>query len=92
VRGRGYAWADDVNEESLDSPLHPGVWSAADLLTSTQLRRVRGCADARCGWLFFDASPGGNRRWCSMQECGNRAKARRHYRGNGGKGRWSRRR
>src|SRR5262249_410469 len=82
VRGGGYAWTHEVDEEALDGPLHPIVWSAADLLTSTQLHRVRSCADIRCGWLFLDASPSGNRRWCSMRECGNRAKARRHYREN----------
>jgi predicted RNA-binding Zn ribbon-like protein len=26
-----------------------------------------------------DESRAGTRRWCSMGECGNRAKARRHY-------------
>jgi predicted RNA-binding Zn ribbon-like protein len=80
ARNSCYAWTDEESEESLDSPLHPVVWSAADLLTSTQLRNVRSCAETRCGWFFLDASPGGNRRWCSMRECGNRAKARRHYR------------
>ncbi|MCL4825828.1 MAG: CGNR zinc finger domain-containing protein [Caldilinea sp.] len=32
-----------------------------------------------CGWLFFDASRNRSRRWCSMEDCGNRAKARLHY-------------
>ena len=32
-----------------------------------------------CGWLFLDTSRSGRRRWCSMQSCGNRAKARRFY-------------
>jgi len=26
-----------------------------------------------------DESRNGSRRWCSMKDCGNRAKARRHY-------------
>jgi predicted RNA-binding Zn ribbon-like protein len=33
----------------------------------------------QCGWLFMDDSKNGSRRWCSMQSCGNRAKAHRHY-------------
>src|ERR1700735_2051557 len=33
----------------------------------------------RCGWLFIDDSKNASRRWCSMQSCGNRAKALRHY-------------
>jgi predicted RNA-binding Zn ribbon-like protein len=58
----------------------PVVHSAAELLTSPHLDRVRQCADDRgCGFLFFDTSRNGSRRWCSMESCGNRAKARRHY-------------
>ena len=41
--------------------------------------RVRQCANPACGWLFLDNSKSGNRRWCSMSACGNRAKAHRHY-------------
>lgn len=47
---------------------------------SDQLPRLRGCAGEHCGWLFVDRSRNGTRRWCSMRDCGNRAKARRHYR------------
>ncbi|MBX9462577.1 MAG: CGNR zinc finger domain-containing protein [Aquamicrobium sp.] len=42
------------------------------------LPRERLHACPRCGWLFFDKSRGGKRRWCSMQTCGNREKASRH--------------
>jgi predicted RNA-binding Zn ribbon-like protein len=56
------------------------VHDVADLLTSGDLDRVGQCADDRCGWLFLDVSRNGSRRWCSMEACGNRAKARRHYR------------
>jgi predicted RNA-binding Zn ribbon-like protein len=42
--------------------------------------RVRMCeAPDGCGWLFYDETRNGTRRWCSMKDCGNRAKARRHY-------------
>jgi predicted RNA-binding Zn ribbon-like protein len=40
--------------------------------------RLRICANDACRWVFFDASPTGRRRWCSMASCGNRAKAARH--------------
>jgi predicted RNA-binding Zn ribbon-like protein len=40
--------------------------------------RFRICANDRCQWTFFDASPTGRRRWCDMSTCGNRAKAARH--------------
>ena len=40
--------------------------------------RVRICRN--CRWLFLDRSRNGSRRWCDMAVCGNRQKARRHYR------------
>jgi len=54
--------------------------SAAELLTSDNVDRVRECEDDRgCGYLFIDQSKNRSRRWCSMESCGNRAKARRYY-------------
>ena len=60
--------------------LWPIVESAAELLTSERRSRIGQCADDRgCGWLFLDATKNRSRRWCAMGDCGNRAKARRHY-------------
>lgn len=50
--------------------------SAADLLTSRDLARLRRCPGAECGWVFLDTSRNRSRQWCSMRVCGNRAKAR----------------
>jgi predicted RNA-binding Zn ribbon-like protein len=75
--GFGWSWPDGVDE--LEQALWPVAWSAAQLLTSKELAKVRDCANANCGWLFVDASRIGNRRWCDMKECGSRAKARRYY-------------
>jgi len=79
-RSGGYAWewADDGGEP-LAAPLRPIARSAAELLTSDDLARVRECDGATCTWLFLDQSRNRSRRWCSMESCGNRAKARRHY-------------
>ncbi len=41
--------------------------------------RLRTCEHDDCTLWFLDTSKGGRRRWCSMERCGNRAKARRHY-------------
>ena len=79
VSGDGYDWAWIGAEEALDRMLWPVVRDAVDLLTSGDLARVGQCADDRCGWLFLDTSRNHSRRWCSMEDCGNRAKARRHY-------------
>jgi predicted RNA-binding Zn ribbon-like protein len=54
--------------------------SAADLLTSDALTRVRQCSGENCSWLFVDNSRNGMRRWCDMKACGNRAKVRRFRR------------
>lgn len=40
--------------------------------------RVRQCAADDCGLVFYDESRSNNRRWCSMQRCGNRSKVRAH--------------
>jgi predicted RNA-binding Zn ribbon-like protein len=76
-----YAWSDDPG--ALDAPLWPVAESAASLLTSgEELGRVRVCGlydDEECSWLFIDKTRARTRRWCSMKDCGNRAKARRHH-------------
>ncbi len=72
-----WGWAE--NGGGLERPLWHVIQSAAALLTEGKLDRVRQCRDGRCGWLFFDTSKNRSRRWCSMEDCGNRAKARRHY-------------
>lgn len=64
----------------LEHPLHAVALSAFDLLTSPSLDRLRLCAAQSCDWLFLDQSKNRSRRWCDMSVCGNRAKARRHYR------------
>jgi len=75
----GFQWSAGKSGEALEQPLWAVLWSAADLLTSARLAEVRRCADPRCGWMFLDASRNRRRRWCAMENCGNRAKVRRHY-------------
>ncbi len=74
-----FAWGWDAAAAGLERPLWALVRGAAELLTSDDLKRVRLCAGDDCGWLFLDVSRNRSRRWCSMDSCGNRAKARRHY-------------
>ncbi len=47
---------------------------AIDLLSGTQLHRIRECADEHCSILFIDSSRPGKRRWCAMNGCGNKKK------------------
>jgi predicted RNA-binding Zn ribbon-like protein len=51
---------------------------AIDLFGEPELVRFRECAADDCQLIFYDESRSNNRRWCSMQRCGNRAKVRAH--------------
>jgi predicted RNA-binding Zn ribbon-like protein len=68
-------WAYDVRSAGLATPLHLLAWQVSDLLTAEPPARVGRCPGRQCGWVFINR---GNRRWCIMATCGNRAKARRH--------------
>jgi predicted RNA-binding Zn ribbon-like protein len=77
--GLRFSWsfrgADDLR-----LPLWLVSASAVELLTEGDLARVKQCPGADdCGWLFYDTSRNGKRRWCSMEGCGSRVKMRRHY-------------
>ena len=48
------------------------------LFAESSRERIRECAADDCGLIFYDESRSNNRRWCSMQRCGNRAKVRAH--------------
>ena len=71
-RGFSIGWNDSG---ALERMLWPIALSAAELLTSANVARVRQCDG--CDWLFIDTSRNHLRRWCSMSACGNRAKVRR---------------
>ena len=75
----GPRWTLAAGSAALDLPLWTIVHSALEVLLAEDLRaRVGQCADPEgCGWLFLDLSKNRSRRWCSIQECGNRAKQRR---------------
>ncbi len=75
----GFTWSFCPDPDSMDFILNPIIKSAADLLVSSDLKRVKICAEKSCGWLFIDMSRNYSRRWCNMKDCGNRAKAHRYY-------------
>jgi predicted RNA-binding Zn ribbon-like protein len=71
------AWSE--TSTAIERTMWPVLSAAVDLLQSTQSGLIRQCDGEGCGWLFVDRSRGRKRRWCSMRDCGNRAKAYRHY-------------
>jgi predicted RNA-binding Zn ribbon-like protein len=76
-KGSAFEWTWEGAPDALDRMLWPVARFAAELLASNQLSRVRQCAGENCGWFFIDTSKNRARRWCSMSDCGNRAKVRR---------------
>ena len=80
--GGAYGWgwdrSGDDGEARLDGPLWPVAQSAAEILTSPKLGRVKLCAGEGCGWVFLDESRNSSRRWCDSRDCGNRERVRRH--------------
>lgn len=60
-------------------PLEAIALSALELLRTSDPARLRRCqAPNACGWLFYDDSKNGSRRWCSMSHCGVFFKMRRY--------------
>jgi len=76
-----FRWGWKCDKRTPDMMLWPIARSAAELLTTEGMEQVKECANEEegCGWLFLDTSRSGNRVWCSMTSCGNRAKFRAFY-------------
>jgi predicted RNA-binding Zn ribbon-like protein len=74
----------DRDGRSSLEPVRGGVDAAiARLLAIAQRSQADGtwcrfkvCPDDGCGWAFYDWSKNRSATWCSMETCGNRAKAR----------------
>jgi predicted RNA-binding Zn ribbon-like protein len=64
--------------DGVERPLDEVAWHCLRFLATAEAARVRACPGQGCGWLFIDTT--GRRRWCRMEWCGNRAKARAHAR------------
>jgi predicted RNA-binding Zn ribbon-like protein len=70
-----YRW---LRPASAETPLHACALAVERLLVMDIDRsRIRKCGASDCEVYFLDTSKGGRRRWCSMENCGNREKQRR---------------
>lgn len=78
AKGFALEFEDDGDPLSF---LRPVAADAADVLAGALATgRIRVCEEShegRCGWLFLDETKNASRRYCSMSDCGNRAKQRR---------------
>ncbi|MFD3617728.1 CGNR zinc finger domain-containing protein [Streptomyces sp. NPDC058676] len=52
--------------------------AVAQALVEGTWTRLKACEAVDCHWAYYDRSPAGRGRWCSMQVCGARAKMRRY--------------
>jgi predicted RNA-binding Zn ribbon-like protein len=52
--------------------------AVAQALVDGTWTRLKACEAVDCHWAYYDRSPAGRGRWCSMQVCGARAKMRRY--------------
>ena len=78
--GERLTWNWRLDEQRLDQLLWPVARSAVELLTTGDPRRIKVCENPYgCGWLFYDGSKNGSRRWCSMEGCGSQVKMRRQH-------------
>jgi len=51
--------------------------SFAEVLARHGSQRLKMCPNTGCGWIFYDMTKGGTRRWCNDRRCGNRDRVRR---------------
>jgi predicted RNA-binding Zn ribbon-like protein len=58
-------------ENDMRATLSVVARDAINTFATADLRRLRACTG--CDLLFYDRSPSGQRRWCSMKRCGERA-------------------
>jgi predicted RNA-binding Zn ribbon-like protein len=74
-----WSWEQGGGESgALDRAWWPMARSAVELATGGPLERLKRCPPPDgCSFLFVDTSKNRIRRWCSMDDCGAAAKARR---------------
>ena len=73
----GVDWRLTVNDSPGGAVRAVLAW---DALRVSSPGRLRPCANPECRLFLIDRSKPNSARWCSMAMCGNRMKARRHYR------------
>ena len=69
----GWRW----DPSRLATVRHVAIATGVELLSQSPTARLRQCPGDHCGWFFLDTTKRGNRRWCSMSECGQEAKTTR---------------
>lgn len=63
-----------------DGALGALLGTVAAAMVQQQWPQLKACLGRDCGWVFYDRSRNQSARWCAMTVCGDREKARAHYR------------
>lgn len=74
---RGFEEEWMLEGEDFKRLLAPILNNSYETLLSDKLGRIKECPN--CGWLFYDTTKNGMRKWCSMQTCGSNVKALEWY-------------
>lgn len=72
LTGKKYQLNWESKLSALDKIRYSVLRSALQVLTEKDLTRVKKCPS--CQWLYLDMSKNKSRRWCTMEDCGNRHK------------------
>jgi predicted RNA-binding Zn ribbon-like protein len=72
LAGDRWSWAASTGTQALSAIARDAV----ELFGGPYAHRIRQCASGNCALVFVDLSRPGQRRWCAMERCGNRAKQR----------------
>jgi predicted RNA-binding Zn ribbon-like protein len=62
-----------------DGALGALLGTVAAAMIQDEWPRLKACLGRDCGWVFYDRSRNQNARWCAMNVCGDREKARAYY-------------
>ena len=76
VTDGGLVWREEVPDDRVIGARAVEEWAG---LQGPEGSRIRPCAASDCQHFLIDHSRANARRWHSMETCGNREKARRHY-------------
>ena len=68
----GFELAWQIDLSGMDKIHYSTIRSAVQVLTTKDLTRIKKCPS--CQWLYLDMSKNKSRRWCTMEDCGNRHK------------------
>jgi len=75
----GFKSRSNIEYEDVRDLVLPVAESAMHLLCYGDLSLIRKCGNPACVLFFYDTSKRHGRKWCSMNVCGNRAKAAAFY-------------